>query len=91
MARTRHIGKRMSQRGIRMILVNLALRFGQNVQNRHVLGRQGLQLLLRELRDLERTAMRALDKGGLVVVEGDDGTLITTYNLDSYDRARARD
>jgi hypothetical protein len=91
MARTRHIGKRMSQRGIRMILVNLALRFGQNVQDRHVLGRQGLQLLLRELRDLERTAMRALDKGGLVVVEGDDGTLITTYNLDSYDRARARD
>ena len=56
-----------------------------------MLGRQGLQLLLRELRDLERTAMRALDKGGLVVVEGDDGTLITTYNLDSYDRARARD
>ena len=78
----------MSQRGIRMILVDLALRFGQD---RHVLGRQGLQLLLRELRDLERTAMRALDKGGLVVVEGDDGTLITTYNLDSYDRARARD
>jgi hypothetical protein len=45
----------------------------------------------RVFRDLERTAMRALDKGGLVVVEGDDGTLITTYNLDSYDRARARD
>jgi hypothetical protein len=55
-----------------------------------VLGRQGLRLLLGELRDLERTAMRALDKGGLVVVQGDDGTLITAYNLDSYDRARAR-
>jgi hypothetical protein len=90
MARTRHIGKRMSQRGIRMTLVNLAMQFGENVQDRHVLGRQGLRLLLGELRDLERTAMRALDKGGLVVVQGDDGTLITAYNLDSYDRARAR-
>lgn len=86
MAKTWHIGRRMSQRGIRQALVDLTVQFGEDVDDRCVLGRKGLELLLSELRDLERTTMHALDKGGIVVVQA-DGALITTYNVDSYSRA----
>ena len=85
MSRTRHIGRRMSQRGIRQSLVDLTLQFGEDAQDRCVLGRQGLRSLLEAVRELERTAMHALDKGGIVVVQA-DGALITTYDVDSYDR-----
>lgn len=87
MAKTRHIGKRMSQRGIRQTLVNLTLQFGEGLDDRCVLNRRGLEDLLQELRELERTTKRALDKGGVVVVQA-DGALITTYDLDSFDRGR---
>lgn len=86
MARTRHIGRRMSQRGIRQSLVDLTLQFGEDLEDKRVLGRQGLKQLLDEIRELERTTKRALDKGGVVVVES-DGALITTYNIDSYRRS----
>ncbi|MBP2297102.1 hypothetical protein [Azospirillum rugosum] len=89
MAKTRHMQARMSQRGIRQELVTLTQRFGEPVQDKVVLNRKGIQTLLDELRDIERVAMRALDKGGVVVVES-GGSLITTYNLDSYDRGRPR-
>jgi hypothetical protein len=88
MAKTRHIGKRMSQRGIRQTLVDLALQFGEGADDRCILNRRGLEEMLRGVREIERTVMRALDKGGVVVVQA-DGALITTYNLDSYDRRRA--
>lgn len=88
MARTRHIGKRMSQRGIRQTLVDLALQFGEGTDDRCVLNRRGLEEMLRGVREIERTVMRAIDKGGVVVVQA-DGALITAYNLESFDRRRA--
>jgi len=90
MARTRHMARRMSQRGIKQALIDLTLQFGEDAQDRRVLGRRGLQQLIDELRDLERTAMQALDKGGIVVVQADGG-LITTYAVDSYNRRSAHD
>lgn len=74
----------MSQRGIPRDLVELARQFGRDIDDRLVLGRKDLRGLLGELRDLERTVLKALDKGGVVVVEA-GGALITTYNLDSFD------
>lgn len=88
MARTRHIGRRMSQRGIKQALIDLTLQFGEDAQDRCVLGRRGLQNLIEELRGLERTAMQALDKGGVIVVQA-NGALITAYAGDSFDRRRA--
>lgn len=88
MARTRHIGQRMSQRGIKQALIDLTLQFGEDAQDRCVLGRRGLQNLIEELRGLERTAMQALDKGGVIVVQA-NGALITAYTGDSFDRRRA--
>lgn len=88
MTKTRHMQARMSQRGIRQELITLTERFGEPVQDKIVLNRKGIQTLLEELRELQRVAMRALDKGGVVVVESGEA-LITTYNLDSHDRRRA--
>lgn len=88
MARTRHFQRRMSQRGIGLELVELARQFGEPNQDRIVLGRKHLSQLLAAIRDLERTAKKALDKGGIVVVE-DGEALITTYRLDSFDRRKA--
>lgn len=86
MARTRHFQKRMSQRGITLDLVHLARQFGEPSQDKIVLGRKSLGRLLVAVRELERTTKKALDKGGIVVVE--DGE-ITTYRADSFDRRKA--
>ena len=54
-----------------------------------IFDRKGLRGLLDELRELERTVIKALDKGGIVVVEA-GGALLTVYRADSYDRRRLR-
>jgi hypothetical protein len=89
MTHTRHMQTRMNHRGIPQDLVDLAREHGEVQQDRYVLGRKTLERLLAETRRLERTIIRALDKGGLVVVETDN-RLITTYTKKSYDRRRAR-
>lgn len=88
MAKTRHFKARMSHRGIRQDLVDLTLRFGEDDRDRRVLGEKALQRILDELRQLERQVLKALDKGGIVVVEA-DGALITTYNAASSGSRRA--
>lgn len=79
MGKARHMGIRMSQRGINSVLVDLTLQFGEDIGDKCVLSRQGLKQLISSLRALERAAMHALDKGGIVVVQV-DGSLITTYS-----------
>jgi hypothetical protein len=88
MTKTRHFQRRMSQRGMTLELVELVRRFGESNQDRIVLGRKGLGQLLTAVRAIERIALKALDKGGIVVVEDGD-SLITTYRLDSYSRKKA--
>lgn len=85
---TKHMQARMSQRGIPADLVDLVRQFGRDDQDRLVLNRKDLHGLLNEVRGLERVVLKALDKGGVVVVEA-DGALITAYNADSFDRRRA--
>jgi hypothetical protein len=87
---TKHMQARMSQRGITGELVGLVRQYGHDDQDRLVLDRKNLRSLLSELRDLERVVLKALDKGGLVVVET-DGALVTTYNRDSFDARRTYD
>lgn len=83
MSRTNHIHKRMNQRGITQDLMNLALAFGIESENhRYILNRKGLQNLIDSLRHIEKIALKAIDKGGLVVVR-EGKTLVTTYNLSS--------
>lgn len=89
MAQSRHAKARMSQRGIRSDMVELVSQFGAVEGDRLVLDCRQLDLLVAELRRIERTALKVRDKGGVVVIEA-GGTLVTTYNCNSYDRRAAR-
>jgi hypothetical protein len=89
MTHTKHMVTRMNQRAMTQDLVDLALEYGECQQDKYVLTRRALQELLDGIRSLERVVIRALDKGGVVVVE-EAGQLITTYSPKSYDRRRAR-
>lgn len=88
MGKTRHIQARMSQRGIRQELLDIALQYGEPVQDKVILGKKALQLLLNELQEIERQTLKAINKGGIVVVVSGE-QLITTYNLNSYSRRKA--
>lgn len=78
---TKHMAARMSQRGIPRELVDLVYHYGREDDDRVVLDSRALRSLLDAARHLQRTVLKALDKGGVVVVES-RGSLLTTYNLD---------
>ena len=77
---SQHAGQRMNQRGISRRLVDFALRHGRIEGDKHILDRNESRRIIDELEEELRLAKRALDKGGITVVEGGD-TLITAYNL----------
>ncbi len=79
---TQHLGKRMAQRGISRSLVDLAMELGTPENDKVVLGKKELRERLEVLDSERRLLMKALDKGGVVVVE-DNGKLITTYRCES--------
>ena len=82
---TKHMGQRMNQRGIRKDVIELAIAFGDTEGDRCVLGRDQLKTLISSLDQLRSTALRAMDGGGLVVVEA-GGSLITAFRADSFRR-----
>ncbi len=85
MNKTRHIQTRMNQRGINQEMVDLAIQFGVMKQDRMILDEQQLKVLISKLDQVRTRAIRALDKGGIVVVSSpEDGSLITTYSVNSF-------
>jgi hypothetical protein len=76
MYKTKHIEKRMSQRGISQSMLDLVLAYGEEgAAGRVFISRKSATRLFRDLRALGKM----VDKGGVeVVVEGN--ALITAYN-----------
>ena len=77
---TLHLDQRMNQRGITREMLDLALAYGQWDGDRCILNKQSIQRLIEQNDRLRSVAVRALDKGGIVVVEA-GGEEITTYKL----------
>jgi len=75
---TRHMDSRMNQRGIPAALVDLVLLHGRWDGDACKLDRKELCKLKEDVEALRSTVVKALDKGGLAVVEA-GGALITTY------------
>lgn len=76
--RTKHIDVRMNQRGIPLALINLVLSYGSWAGDVCKLDRKDLRKLKGEVEELRSTVLKALDKGGVAVVEA-GGALVTTY------------
>lgn len=83
MAKTRHIQQRMSQRAIQQAMLDMVVKFGKSQGDKVILNRKGIDAVLMELEKLKKQALRAREKGGLVIV-GVDDAMITTYALNSY-------
>lgn len=77
---TLHMDVRMNQRGITADLVSLALEHGEWDGDKCRLDQRGLKRLLAQIDQTRSAALRALDKGGLIVVEA-NAELITTYKV----------
>ena len=84
---TLHMDVRMNQRGITADLVSLALEHGEWRGDRCRLDRKGLKRLIADIDQTRAAAVRALDKGGLEVVEA-GARLITTYPISAKRRVR---
>ena len=75
---TKHMDVRMNQRGIPGALVELVLSHGRWDGDACKLDRKDLCKLKAEVETLRSTVLKALDKGGLAVVEA-GGKLVTAY------------
>jgi len=89
-AKTRHIHKRMSQRGINSRLVDLVSQFGIDHGDKVILSRKNAEALIGAVDNLKSQLIEIQSKGGLVVVEHGDYQ-ITVYQLDSYSRKKAKE
>ena len=77
---TRHMQDRMNQRGINGDMVALVGQFGEWSGDRLILNRKALMDAMRSLDGLRAAMLKALDKGGVAVVEA-NGRQVTTYAL----------
>jgi len=77
---TLHMDVRMNQRGITADLVDLALEYGEWDGDRCRLSARSLKQIIAEMDRKRATMLKALDKGGIVVVEA-GGDAITTYSV----------
>ena len=78
-----HADQRMNQRGISRRLVEFTLRHGRIDGDRRVLDRNESRHVIERLTEELRLARQVMDKGGIAVIEGDRGTIVTTYNVDA--------
>ena len=79
---TRHIVKRMSQRGVSRKMIELVLDYGVTEGDKVVIGRKEATRLMENFREYMRLLAKVMDKGGVVVVT-EGAQLVTTYNCTS--------
>lgn len=86
MKTTNHVLARMSQRGITKRILEMVFEFGDcDNGDKIILNRKTGQKVLAEIDQLRKDLLKLIDKGGVVLVT-DGGSLITTYNVESYKR-----
>ncbi|TDG11652.1 hypothetical protein E2F43_18245 [Seongchinamella unica] len=85
MARTRHIQRRMSQRGIQGGMLDLVSQFGVEKGDLCYVNGKACADAVKELDRLRKLLIKMQEKGGIVLVRDGDVD-ITTYRLDSYTR-----
>ncbi len=87
MAKTRHIHKRMGQRAITEVMLDIVSEHGMLVGDKRVLDCKNIDAIIESMDQIRKKLLNVRDKGGLVVVE-DQGVQITAYRLGSFDRKK---
>jgi hypothetical protein len=82
---TIHAIQRFSQRGISKSLAWVAYQFGRVKRDKYILDKKTINQTLTDLDKIRTILLKAMDKGGLVIVMPED-TVITAYGLSSYKR-----
>ena len=82
MPKTKHYQSRIQQRGIKESTIKLAQELGQVYGDKFILGKKEIQHELKNIRKREKNLLKALDQGGIVVVQA-EGVLVTAYQIDS--------
>jgi len=95
MSGTRHMCKRMNQRGFDNKLMSIIEEFVKPVSCRegaykYCLNKKTIQQVLDRFNQIKKQLVNAHDKGGAVVVATPDGLQITTYRPDSYRRPKRK-
>ena len=89
MAKSRHYCNRIQQRGVHQSTVDLAISYGIKKGDKFILSKKQLRVLLSELDQLRKKVIKAVDQGGIIAVQN-DGCLITTYRLNSFNQKLSR-
>jgi len=84
-AKTKHIQKRMSQRGIKNEILSLVAKYGVKHGDKRVLNRKACDAILVEINSMKKHIAKAKERGGYVLVEDHD-QWITSYALDSFSK-----
>jgi len=87
-SKTRHIQKRMSERGINDQTLNLISKYGVKQGDKVILNKKCCEKLEVVLKGYLEQVRKAIPRGGFVLVE-DKGVMITTYELNSFKRGVA--
>lgn len=80
MRKSHHFEVRKNNRGISDYLIELVLEYGDIMGDKVILGKKKAEMLMSEIRHLEKGIKKICDKNGLAVVIKDD-TFITSYPL----------
>jgi hypothetical protein len=87
MSTTKHLAVRMSQRGIRKGLLELALDLGEDADDKIVLTRRRIDERMNELRHEMKLLQDAGRKGGITLVSA-GGAIVTTYRTERPSQGR---
>lgn len=77
---TKHLMDRMNQRGISAKMIELALAYGINKDDKVILDRKNISKLIKEIDSYRKDLLKIMDKDGLVVVAVNN-RLLTTYAI----------
>lgn len=80
---TYHSQNRMNQRGISKEMIEFTLNYGSINGDAYITNKKLLQKVIQHLNKQLILAKRLIDKGGVIVVTN-NGSVITTYDYESY-------
>lgn len=89
MYKTRHLHKRLNQRGITEAVLKILLNYGLEYGEKRTLDKKNWLELSDIFAHLKKVTDKMAEKGGYTLVATKEA-LITVYRLDSYSKSKAR-